>query len=92
MSLKTWLQERAAKRNAMIYARGYDWAAGRLLRGHPENDLWSWAEHEFSDDPYSSFDFGIIAALRDWRELEKEAYATGSISGEALPWTEVYLR
>jgi hypothetical protein len=53
--------------------QGYDYAAGRLLRGESLQALESLARQALDFDSSDSFDEGIIAAVRDF---------SGAIMGE----------
>lgn len=60
------------KRRAMAYQRrGYDYAAGELLRTKGDDDVIIYLEDmvTYGFGGIHPFDKGVIQALRDWREL-----------------------
>ena len=60
-----WRAARADRR----FARGFDYAAGQLLRGRPAEEL----ETEADNIARNEFDAGIIYAVRGWRLLVPRA-------------------
>ena len=63
-----WFKLWQERRNRAEYFRGYDYAAGVLLRNgdYSIGDLLSEAENAFDR---AQFDFGIESAVRDYRQL-----------------------
>lgn len=64
--MRTLIANWKARRAAALFNRGFDYAAGQLLRGRKPEEL----EHE-ADNPFerNAFDAGMQHALRGWRIL-----------------------
>lgn len=64
MSIATYLASRQARRQFAERRRGYDHAAGRLLRGDTVADLC--AEQA---EPRTAFDVGVAGATHKWLRI-----------------------
>mgnify|MGYP003425252114 FL=1 len=66
MTVRGWFRAWAASRERLEHRRGYDWAAGQLLRGEIP-----WViEAQLPTDSADSFDRGITDALFDWHAFQ----------------------
>ena len=68
--ISRWLRKRKEASNEERFLRGYDYAAGRLLR---EGDCAIGNLEMEADNPFDrdSFDEGIESAVRDYSQLGK---------------------
>lgn len=67
ISWDNWLDKRRAAKAQRDYERGWDWAAGALLKGAaPEVIEW-----ETDGDFRTSFDYGAEAAVSVWRSRDQ---------------------
>lgn len=57
---------RAAQANERRRQRGFDWAAGELLRGTAVPDVLQKAEEADDFDDYDAFDTGVVEACNAW--------------------------
>jgi hypothetical protein len=72
MGLKDWLEERRTKRMYDRYKKGYDVAAGCLLRGEVDPcDVDGWVQESKDFDTFDAFDEGAQAAADHWRARER---------------------
>ena len=64
-----WKSDRAERRKMELYIAGYDWAAGMLLRGIEECEVYT-----YIDDPFEhgEFDYGAQDAMLDFSSLKQE--------------------
>lgn len=63
---------RAAQANERRRQRGFDWAAGELLRGTAVPDVLQRAEESADfDDYFDPFDNGVIDACNAWEVLHR---------------------
>lgn len=63
--LKQWLRDRKARQREESYSRGYNFAAGALLRGEetPASlEAQIWPDHD--NGPLDAFDRGVMDAVR----------------------------
>lgn len=61
--IKDWLEKRRAAAREAEYRRGYDWAAGRLLRGHATPITIEAYTYIRYSPRYDDFDRGADAAV-----------------------------
>lgn len=71
MSIKSWFTKRKEARAKETFERGYDYAAGQLLRGVSPEAL----EQQQADNlvDRNKFDAGVSEALRDWEWARPDA-------------------
>lgn len=62
-TLSKWLQKRKQERGGLLRSRGYDFAAGELLRGTTRDRLESVSLYG-----RTAFDEGVDNAIRDWEK------------------------
>ena len=72
-ALNTWLSVRRTERAANEQARGYDYAAGRLLRGMGPSTLVRLVEEARGFGVFTHFDRGIELALVDFKGVKRLA-------------------
>lgn len=61
--ITNWLAAKKAKDDKELYERGYDWAAGNLLRGITLEEVESHIESSMNFNDYNSFDRGAEHAI-----------------------------
>lgn len=66
--LRSWLAKRKARKLQALFDRGFDYAAGQLLRGEDYHRL----EQEADAIDRNSFDHGVEAALSCWRAVRRK--------------------
>lgn len=71
--LMTWLKKRRAEQRKELSERGYDFAAGALLRGTSPESLEALTDNCFDRN---EFDAGITDALRDWARAQSTPQPT----------------
>ncbi len=73
--IRGWIAACAARKRKETEARGYNWAAGELLRGRTAEELLSRINSSYMfDDTAIDFDAGARAAIAAWLQmLRKEA-------------------
>ena len=62
----TFIEERKAAAEKRNFERGYDWAAGMLLRGATEEEIQTLIECSEVFDSYNGFDEGAEQAIKDF--------------------------
>ena len=67
--LKNLIHLRRVWRINRRFHQGYDWAAGRLLRGFSTAHVLENTERARDMGDYDDFDRGAEAAVRDWRKV-----------------------
>ena len=67
--IAAWISRRRALHSERQWMEGYDFAAGRMLRGESIGALESLARQALDFDSSDSFDEGIIAAVRDFSRI-----------------------
>jgi hypothetical protein len=70
---RKFFEQRKAIRDAKLHERGYNWAAGKLLRGVTLDEI----ESHISECHYNAFDQGIEDAMSTFEKL-------GELRHEAL--------
>lgn len=66
--IKEYFRKRKESWELSEVKRGYDYAAGELLRGVPINIVENYAFNPFNDGLYH-FNRGVIEATNDWERL-----------------------
>lgn len=66
-----WFENWINKREKMRIAKGYDFAAGQLLKGIPPSELYKMVDCAKDFDDYGYFELGIEHAIEDWLLLKK---------------------
>lgn len=76
MIIHDWFARQRSIREDRARARGFDWAAGQLLRGAPVAEL----EAQIAFVDFTSFDQGIVDAIARW---DRASIATSDQGEEA---------
>jgi hypothetical protein len=72
--IQQWLHDRRYNRLYVLKARGYNWAAGRLLKGLDPRDVNAYEELDKTDrrgvafDEGLAFNHGVSEAIVDWKQ------------------------
>lgn len=69
--LKHLIRLRQEWRDNRHFHQGYDWAAGRLLRGMSVDYVLKQVEDARESNRHGDFDKGIEAAVHDWRKAAR---------------------
>lgn len=70
--LKRWLASRRERRSQERFDRGFDWAAGQLLRETMQpHHIYAEVDTANQFDDHNSFDDGALAAADLWRERQR---------------------
>jgi len=69
LGLKKRAEDRKLENDLYLSRRGYDYAAGRLLRGGNVKNLYEEAAR--CDDHREPFTIGVCDAVRDWEKKGK---------------------
>ena len=65
----TWYRQRLERQKKESYHRGYDWAAGKLLRGSTEDEIDCQVQLAKEVGSYTEFDSGAEDALLRYKGL-----------------------
>lgn len=63
-----WWKARKARAQQQLFDRGFDYAAGELLRGKQPQELEDHVDGAHMFEDANEFDDGIVAALVAWRQ------------------------
>ncbi|GAF74550.1 unnamed protein product [marine sediment metagenome] len=70
--ITNWLEKRRDKKSLGQYNRGFDYAAGEILRGTNRHVLLNYTDTARTMGDYNSWDAGIEDADREIRKLKGE--------------------